>query len=109
MPLHSRKDKVSSRQEICFSVLHIHLLSVACNYFFVFRKKRESQPADFQPLAVENGWPTKKARRTRSVQHGTEEREVVQTESVFDVVQTEAVLDDVVQTDSVLDVVVQQN
>jgi hypothetical protein len=87
--------------------------------FFIFsRKKSGSEPSIFEPLVVENSWPTKRARqnghrRQRSVQDIVVQIDsvvdaVVPSDSVLDVqLQIECILDDVVQTESFLDDVVQ--
>jgi hypothetical protein len=88
---------------------------------FIFsRKKSGSEPSIFEPLVVENCWPTKRARQNGRRRQISVQDIVVQTDSVVDVqvqtesflndvVQTESILDDVVQTESILDEVVQLN
>jgi hypothetical protein len=86
---------------------------------FIFsRKKSGSEPSVFEPLVVENCWPTKRARQNGRRRQRSVQDIVVQTDSVVDIVmpsdsvldvqvQTESILDDVVQTESILDDVVQ--
>ena len=80
---------------LCFQIL-LQLLLCFHSLFYSFRRKRAIEP--FEPVVVENCWPTKKARI-----NGRRRKRIVQTEDV----PSESVLDAALPSDSVLDVVVQ--
>ena len=80
---------------LCFQIL-LQLLLRFHSLFYFFRRKRASEP--FEPVVVENCWPTKKARI-----NGRRRKRIVQTEDVL----SDSVLDVVVQTDTILDAAVQ--
>ena len=74
--------------------------------FYFFRRKRATEP--FEPVVVQNCWPTKKARMVGRTTARIVQTEDVPSNSVLDAaVQTEAILDAAVQTEAILDAAVQ--